>query len=406
MKDEADTLARLQRLDFGQPLSIDQVRTRAHRRRTRRRMLVASASAVVVFGAASYVAASRGGNNDRRVAVNAPPSTAAPSNWTSLPSPPLTPRDHSLIVTSKTDVFVLGGTDLKGAALSDGARFNLEQRQWQHVADLPDGPTASLKGAWTGEHLVVVSRESAFFFDATGDAWRKLAPPPFVVAADSVLTAANDHLVLWSPERSVAASLDVVSGSWTPVSPPPVVGSASTLYWDGTELVALATESVDAGQTSRLVVAATEMPTVRWRALPPSPVGDIPVVNAGLGRTLTSIDRNGHASTLSIDDSSWKPLNAAPISGCDSEPVIIAMPPNQLLLASYCGGAAVFDRVGQRWNVIADALAAIPRRAGKDSLQWTSAGLFAWNGGCCGNGSAAQTDDPAAWLFQGFEPGG
>lgn len=148
------------------------------------------------------------------------PVTAQPhSSWQTIAAPPLSPRTDALGVRVGHRVLVLGGRAAGGAALRDGASYDVETGRWRHLRT----PVAltSADAAVAAAGVAVVRHVGAagvawWSFDPTPGAWTRLRGVPAGAAApyafgSEVYALAGRRVVLFS----------VALDRWTPLPPDP-----------------------------------------------------------------------------------------------------------------------------------------------------------------------------------------
>lgn len=250
------------------------------------------------------------------------PDTA--QEWRRLPDPPLTPRDHAVVVGVDGRMLVVGGWEFlcppnadcstpEGPLLDDGAVYDPATNSWATIAAPPFGlrrqeyATAELDGsAWVLTGCANGPRCGAqprlLSYDLDGDRWTDHGPVPgpqdsrhlVVVGRTLLLHAGSDEYgespdLVFDPRRAEWSEL--------PDDPLPrtfdrfIVSVGGQLVLAGSSIAAL-----DAGADPTKLVATFDLATREWEQLPDAP---------GQGYQLLPTDRgpllNGHF----IDSPGW-----------------------------------------------------------------------------------------------------
>jgi hypothetical protein len=275
--------------------------------------------------AATLVAVATLGCSSDREGVGPPVGREdAAQSWRRLPDPPLTPRDHAVVVGVGERMVVVGGWEFlcppsadcatpEAPLLDDGAVYDPATDSWTTIASPPFGvrrqeyATAALDGSaylLTGcaDGPMCAARPRLLSYDLAADRWTDHGPVPGPQHYRHVARVGRTLLVYsGSDEYGVVADLvfDPARSTWTelPDDPLPrtydrfIVPVGDQLVLTGSSIAAL-----ESGEESTKLAARLDLAAGEWRALPDAP---------GQGYQLLRTDRgpllNGHF----IDSSGW-----------------------------------------------------------------------------------------------------
>lgn len=278
------------------------------------------------------------------------PRTAPTGEWTTLPSPPLSPRAGAVGVWTGTEVLIVGGSDERPCPptaecapptkppLRDGAAFDPTTRTWHPIADarLPlvgaaptvVGPTVYFLTPSPG---AAASRLVLLAYDTLTDRWRTERwphrPGYLLVAAGGTLVAyrRNDTRALPDLIRDPSTS------TWAKLPDDPLSPSGErSMVWAGDQLVLLDHELDPTPGADRpwITRAATfDLTTRRWTRLPDSNILSLPWAAApglvarpdfgGVDATERNRWDRSHpfGGILDLERHRWRPLPGAPARG-------------------------------------------------------------------------------------------
>lgn len=257
-----------------------------------------------------------------------PEAPPAAGSWTRLPDPPLTPRDHAVVVGVGDRMLVVGGWELlcpPGAdcvtpeeRLRDGAVYHRGTDTWSTVPPAPVGLTRRERGtAVVGDSAFVLAGcsdgaacrapERLLEYDVGAARWTDHGTVPG--RRTSSLVAARGLVVAYSGSDEHGAgddvALDPATGRWQnlPDDPLPPVFDR-TMVATGTSLVVAGSSirELEAGREPGKLAARLDLVSRRWTRLP----------DTGQGYQLLPSDRgpvlNGHfidAGGWLLDPVSW-----------------------------------------------------------------------------------------------------
>ena len=188
------------------------------------------------------------------------------------------------------------GTVYRSQAVTEVMAYTPSTSTWRRLAALPDNPPAwwhgpitdwpfgeslSVRLAWTGSEVLLLSQEALFRYDMAANTWRIAAPPPRAEIGPVVVWTGS-RLLVWGgygnqdpfPALRTGSSYDPVADAWTAIPSSPVTPRATTV-WTGTELLSWGGPVGGVGYNPRTRV---------WRSLPWAPfavTGNEPAVWTG-----------------------------------------------------------------------------------------------------------------------------
>ena len=403
-------------------------------------------------------------------------TTGPGAGWEQLPPSPLSPRGRAVLVDLGDDgLLVLGGDmvadcrDMRagsganettagssaasgGAALvsastlscapleqdprlSDGAILESPTGEWKLIADAPAPISDLSRGVVIGDTVYLVAwrsfatngptTETWMAYDASEDAWRKLADAP----AGAHLVRAGDRIIAYriSEEQGPAPDFvyDPEIDSWSELPTDPLSPSFDrSMVWTGDEVVLLANELVPnpgAERPSLVRAAALDPETEQWRRLPDSEIigghetwwwsGDR-VVNAVPRRSDGGETGNygrhyPHGGMLDPRTGEWSALPDAPTGGSCSGDDQFAGPD----FGYHAAGpdAVVNDRLA--FHVRARTWEPVPCNKGRANFSysstWAFGGLVVFGGYDAGREPGEALNDyqftNAAWIWRPSE---
>jgi hypothetical protein len=321
----------------------EQVARRGRRRRRLRRAGAAAVVAALLAGAVLTRAAVLDHTpapvlDPGLVAPQATAAQLAAGGWRDLPVLPpgqLADRADPAVVWTGRQLIVLGGASLSPThplrIRADGAAYDPGTARWTALPPAPEGQW--LQGGhglavWTGREVLV---------------WGGYQPDP----EGRPNYAAPSDGVAYDPARR----------SWRRLAARPrrlPFGSDAWVVWTGRQL--LVGEVPASDDVGRMVAAAYDPATDRWRPLPPSPA-----VTGG-HRLLDARTVVWTGSRLLV----WSFLRVTPLPS--NEEAGVGDRPDTVL-----GGIDLwaYDPAGRRWTVLPDPPDQVRRVAGGASLAWT-----------------------------------
>ncbi len=151
--------------------------------RHRTRLLIAGAAALVVVGGGAALTMNR-------TAVQAQEQRDSPATgWTELEAPPVSPRTGSTVAWTGAEALFLGGTTgnlcpptasciTAGTRARDGAAYDPSSGTWRVVAAAPVDLPGYGQAPVVDDQAFVLADGELLAYDASDDAWARLAGPP------------------------------------------------------------------------------------------------------------------------------------------------------------------------------------------------------------------------------------
>ena len=318
--------------------------------------------------------------------VSAPPSNTAPVGntttdrgaWQSLEPSPLGTHAGVHPVWTGHEVLVWGGN--RGLLfLQDGAAYNPATRSWRSLAP-NQWAFPSTVSTWTGDHFVVLAKNSGATYDPAANTWHDLPSLPDQSNGSFVGITWTGHELLGlvqSPGDTIAvARYDPTTSSWavgpTQHATQPTKRAPISVAWTGTELV---TWNGNHGW-------AYTPKTQHWRRLPAVATAD-----SGATSSLTEVD--GSLVVASALANGASRLVVAQLVGEHWRTVAtVATRNHQPGLVAAGHDVIIIDRSGKTTPIkitIGDGkqttLTGYPLDPGTDTAAvWTNNGLFVWGG--------------------------
>jgi hypothetical protein len=317
----------------------------------------------------------------------APPSnTAAAGNpatdrgaWQSLEPSPLGTRAGVHPVWTGDEVLVWGGN--RGLLfLQDGAAYNPTTRSWRSIAP-NQWAFPSTVSTWTGDHYVVLAKNSGATYDPAANTWHDLPSLPDQTNGSFIGITWTGHdllgLVQNQGDTLSVARYDATTSSWavgpTEHATRPTNRAPISVAWTGTELIAWNGSNQGWAYTPK---------TQEWRKLPAVASAD-----SGTTSSLTEVDRS--LVVASAPGTTEHRLVVAQLVGEHWRTITtVATRNNQPELIAAGHDVIIIDRSGKTTpikiaigNGKQTALIGYPLDPGTDAAAvWTNNGLFVWGG--------------------------
>jgi hypothetical protein len=290
-------------------LDVDRLLRRGVRRRWTKRA-GAAAALLAVVGTGSVIAL--GPDTVDRLPVIGEAADPAVGEWQPLPPAPMSPREVATITTDGPSVAIFGG-------------------ETEEVAEI-DGTTYSPVRAWDGA-----------VYDAVGDRWTVVPPPPLPPADGANVELAGDQLVVVGGRGLTAvpgggvsvdggtstletARFDLARRTWEPIGAPDIAPrTPEVVTWDGTRLVVW---GGDPDEGPPLMDGATWTAEGGWTTIDAAPLAPrhgaaVAVVDGHLlvwggyqplDDTGDEVDLFADGALLDLTTMTWEPLTDAPLA--------------------------------------------------------------------------------------------
>lgn len=341
----------------------------ARRGRSRQLPWLAVAAAVAVVALVAGVLAMGEDDGADKVSTTTPDPTvttregdsSSPTfgytpGWHELDTGPLSARTGAAVTWTGEELIVLGGVDVDGEPVADGAAYDPIERTWRSIAESPL-PAGKSQATWTGDELVAISDPGipadagpdccdprvAAAYDPTANSWRSLpaAPPPAETRYGTRLYWLDGRIVLTSP----LATLDPEAEAWeTAGDQDPAYRMASAS--DGDRVVFA--DYLGGGIASTFDPesgAVDELPSPPAPAVTETYSGTVAATPNG--RAVLA-DCGGNAAVLDLEDEEWEdqPIAAHGPAVCIPQSYVLGGLPVVDL------GTAVYALDGDEWREV------------------------------------------------------
>ncbi len=307
------------------------------------------------------------------------PASASPTfrrGWTALPATPIA-REWAVSLRTGGEVFLWGGSsDYGGRLHTGGLTFRDGSDRWRNVPPWPWGPREQAVAVWTGEEVLVWSGAGAAY-DPLGRRWRKLAPGPLGRRQPAAAVWTGEEMLLWGASSYGSrardgAALDPVTHRWRSLARAPLALTDATAAWTGKEMIVLGAR-LDGNNRSTVPRArgmAYDPASDRWRMIAPFGLSPQASSVAWDGRELLAWDYELRAGSYDPERNRWRALPRLPLRFGECYPETARV--GRRLLAWYCGSGALYDRESRTWTPTGRA----PRTVGGPPLGAGRAVLF------------------------------
>ncbi|MEQ7123781.1 hypothetical protein ABN034_04600 [Actinopolymorpha sp. B11F2] len=231
-----------------------------------------------------------------QIAAGSGTTTTSGAHWQRLPDAPLSPRASSVMVSSGTEVLVIGGQDTApcppgadcapGRITRDGAALDLTTRTWRTIAPAPRPLLGEQAVVIDGVVHVLAQNHGPdgydkparlLSYDVATDQWREAAAPANSIGA--ALTSSGAKLLAYetSHEQGLVPDRILDGGTWRDLPRDPLAPSFDrVMVAVGDErLILFAHELVtNPGADKPSIVQAAEYDLAKqtWRRLPDSEI--------------------------------------------------------------------------------------------------------------------------------------
>jgi len=186
-----------------------------------------------------------GGWAGRRLRADGAAYDPRTRSWRLIAPSPLSPRQHHVAVWTGEEMIVWGGSELQRKQerlLVDGAAYDPERDEWRRLATtrllgrsgaiLGAGSEPNLDAEWTGEQMVIWSRDGAAGLDPDRDRWKRIPAPPlrFRGVAGGQTVWSGDELIVWGGaggdgrDIQQGAAYEPSTGRWRSLPDAPIRG--------------------------------------------------------------------------------------------------------------------------------------------------------------------------------------
>lgn len=221
-------------------------------------------------------------------------SVKGSSGWQRMPDAPLTPRANAVMVSTGTEVLVIGGQDtnpcppgadcLVGRIRRDGAALDLATGTWRAIAPAPipvGGGRVVVAGggvylyAWPSTSTTGKTPGGLLHYDIATDRWRR---PEVPVGENDGLAVIGDRLLIYTMFAEHGRIHDrILDETGVRELPPDPLAPSSgrSLVSVGDDRVVLLARPLDASSGARpsfVRAAELDLTTGKWRLLPKSHV--------------------------------------------------------------------------------------------------------------------------------------
>ncbi len=307
-----------------------------------------------------------------RVAVSAAPVASAdpwfayPIGWTRLRTPPQHRSGESWVWVGD-ELVVAGGCD---PGVPDHCRetrsafdFDPQSGRWRSIRPSPEPMTHALS-AWTGTEAIFLEAYGTNepiggqAYDPSSGMWRPIAPAPLERGGVVVAAWTGADLIVLAgagpSDQSVleAAAYDPTTDSWWRLANAPLGLNLSSGMWTGRRLLVFGSllDSRNHASTPTSVGAAYDPELDSWAMMPPSALSPQATSAGWLGDRMVAWDYETMSQEYDPETNRWSaPLNMPlAFSECYPDSVVV----EGLLLAWFCGAAALYDSTTDAWRRI------------------------------------------------------
>lgn len=289
-----------------------------------------------------------------------------PEGWSRLPEPPEVREGDSWLWTG-AELLLAGGCDpdVEGECRETRRAFAFEPatRTWRSIRPAPLR-MAGAATVWTGDEAIFLrtSGEEGVIdgaaYDTHSNRWRRIASAPLPRAYGGVRVWTGSELIVWGggdrgEERALrGAAYDPSSDTWRRIAEAPIGLSLVSGAWTGREVLVFGSllSRANRASTPTSVGAAYDPATDAWREIAPSALSPQATSADWLGDRLVAWDYEVHSQEYDPLEDRWSAPMSMPLSfsECYPESTVVS----GLVLAWFCGSAALYDEDADGWKRI------------------------------------------------------
>jgi hypothetical protein len=283
--------------------------------------------------------------------------------WTRLPDPPET-RPGAAHVWSGSELLAWSGCVASAhddcVATRDGYAFDPLTVRWSPIPPAPSAiPFAH--AVWTGDEAIFLSLTShqtvgGVAYDPSTATWRTIADASIASRDGAVVLWAGSRIFVWgggegSDPAMDGALYDPASDTWTSIARSPIALNQASGVWTGSEVIVFGA-LLDAGnpETETSVGAAYDPALDTWRMLPPSELSPQAVSTVWVGDQMVAWDYLLSSQDYDPATDAWGRTSRVPLKAGECHPD--SLPLGDIVLAFYCGQAALYDTKTTTWQEI------------------------------------------------------
>lgn len=190
--------------------------------------------------------------------------------WRTLPASPKKPATGAAGVWTGNELIICCGTGNQSADLATTVAYDPAANTWRRLADAPISGSFT-EAMWTGEQMLVVALGGVAGYDPDTDSWTTFPPPADGDFRLGDIAWTGEELIIWSREveRQVhpGIALSPTSGTWRTLPDPPAWPAAPDIVWTGEQLVLWGGLPAAGGGSERAVGSVYDPDTNSWSVM-------------------------------------------------------------------------------------------------------------------------------------------
>jgi N-acetylneuraminic acid mutarotase len=190
--------------------------------------------------------------------------------WRSLPASPKDPSIGAAGVWTGDELIICCGTGSQTADSATTVAYDPATNTWRRLADAPI-TSSYTEAVWTGEQMLVVALGGVVGYDPDTDSWTTYPPPDDGAYRLGDIAWTGEELIIWSREieRQVhpGIALSPTTGIWRTLPDPPAWPAAPDIVWTGERLVIWGGLPANSGGSERAVGSVYDPDTNSWSVM-------------------------------------------------------------------------------------------------------------------------------------------